>query len=184
MKWYTFNDSESSSTVNMILDHNTTDRVAWSSFSNGLYMREAKVALENDTSTWNSNINARLIAADEIAKITGNSSFDVNAEDEWFYFDSNNQTQTANSTNKSKYAWLFDCLQDASYNGANIECEGTRGYWTSSGFLKEIIMAGGSSMYSAQIWNVGSYGSLLSMGSNIASVGIRPVITVSKDIIN
>ena len=53
MKWYTFNDNESSSTVNMILDHNTTALVAYNSTGDNSEMKEVKVALENDTESWN-----------------------------------------------------------------------------------------------------------------------------------
>ena len=57
MKWYAFNDIENSSTVNVILDHNTTYKVAWNSSGNNREgMKEAKIALESDTSNWNEEI--------------------------------------------------------------------------------------------------------------------------------
>ncbi len=68
MKWYIFNDDASKAEVNMILDHNTTVGVGWNS-TGGVEMKEAKVALENDTKTWKKQ--ARLITADEIAHIVG-----------------------------------------------------------------------------------------------------------------
>ena len=76
MKWYTFNDEgANSSIVNMILDHNTTALVAYNSSNDNTSQKEAATALTNDTQSWNSSLNARLITANEVAKITGNTSF-------------------------------------------------------------------------------------------------------------
>ena len=73
MKWYTFND-DGSSTVNLLLDHNTTATVAWASTgTNANGPVEVKKQLENDIASWNGAVKstARLIEASEIAKITG-----------------------------------------------------------------------------------------------------------------
>ena len=103
MKWYVFNDKEGNATVNVILDHNTTANVAWNSTGNNSEMKEVKIKLEEDTKDWKNT--ARLITANEVAKITKHPTFNVNKENQdWFYLDSNNITLTVNSTNKSKYA--------------------------------------------------------------------------------
>ena len=89
MKWYAFNDSESSSTVNVLLDHNTTVRVAWNTSGQATDgMKEVKEALESDTKTWNTSLKPRLIEANEIAKIVGNTEFDatVKGKDNVFSF--------------------------------------------------------------------------------------------------
>ena len=131
MKWYAFNDDDKSSTVNVILDHNTTAKVAWNSTGSNIKMRGVKTALENDTSTWKNT--ARLIEANEIAKITGHPTFDASKENqEYFYFDSNNKTQTANASNKSTYAWLFDYTNLCTSYGCNKADSSTWGYWTST----------------------------------------------------
>ena len=178
MKWYTFNDEGSKTeTVNMILDHNTTAVVAYNSTGSNTEMKEVKTALESDTSTWDKSLNARLITANEIAKITGNISFDEKTSEwtKWFYLDSNNQTQVANSTNKSKYAWLYDYTDCKEY-GCNIEDSSIYGWWTST-------PVAGRNDYA---WDVSRGGILnnypTSNTSLGASVGVRPVITVSKDI--
>ena len=76
MKWYTFNDEgETTSTVNMILDHNTTATVAYNSSNVNTVQKEVATTLTADTTSWNSSLKARLITADEIAKITGNINF-------------------------------------------------------------------------------------------------------------
>ena len=104
----------------MILDHNTTALVAWNSSGNSTDgMNEVAASLTSDTSTWASGLNPRLITADEIAQITGNTAYDQTNTFafEWFYLDSNSQTQTATTQGASKYAWLYDY---------------TNGYWTST----------------------------------------------------
>lgn len=77
MKWYTFNDNKSSSTVNLILDHNTTASIQWkSSESLDDIMSKVNNSLSSNKATWTSNLNVRLIIADEIVKIAGTKDFD------------------------------------------------------------------------------------------------------------
>ena len=171
MKWYVFNDKEGNATVNVILDHNTTANVAWNSTGNNSEMKEVKKALENDTSNWKSGLKPRLITANEIAKITGNTGFDATQTgQDWFYLDSNNQTQTANASNKSKYAWLFDYTDGCTSYGCNKADSSTYGYWTSSP----------SKDNSAYAWRVDRSGGLSSNYVTGTGYGIRPVITISK----
>ena len=175
MKWYTFNDEGSKTeTVNMILDHNTTATVAYNSTGSNSEMKEVKTALDNDTSTWDSSLKARLITANEIAKITGNTSFDEKTSSDWFYLDSNNKTQVANSTNKSKYSWLYDYTESCEEKGCNIEDSSTTAYWTSSSTVN-------SPKY---VWIVYRFGTLDYSDVSNTNRGIRPVITISKSIIS
>ena len=183
MKWYTFNDEgENASTVNMILDHNTTISVKWNSKDSNREMKEVAAALTTDTSTWNSSLNARLITADEIAKITGNTSFNgaTSTRNSWFYLDSNNQTITATSKGASKYAWLFDYTHNCTGCGCNVTTVyGVVGYWTSTPLSE-----------SSLVWGISYLGRLESFGANGVSLGssetngVRPVITVSKSVIS
>ncbi len=134
MKWYAFNDGgNSSSTINLILDHNTTALVVWNSTgSNVSGPTNVLTQLQTDTSSWAGvptrtdfyNVNngtsnyainyntykSRLITASEIGAITGNTGFNetISTYLNWFYLDSNNQTQTATTIGTSNYAWLFD----------------------------------------------------------------------------
>ena len=179
MKWYTFNDEgENASTVNMILDHNTTATLAYNSTNVNTEPKEAATALTTDTQSWNNSLNARLITADEIAKITNNTSFngESSTSDSWFYFDSNNQTQTATTQGASKYAWLFDYTNDCTKYGCNIAESSNYGYWTST----PVVVS------SNNVWRVIRDGSLRISGdaSYTFFSGIRPVITVSKNIIS
>ena len=169
MKWYAFNDNDKSSTVNVILDHNTTTGVIYNSTGNNSEMKEVADILKTDTSTWKNT--ARLITANEVAKITGNTGFDASKENQpWFYLDSNNQTQTASSTNKSKYAWLFDYTDGCTSYGCNKADSSTWGYWTSTRKIDS----------STSAWLVYRSGDLHDVYVTDAGVGIRPVITISK----
>ena len=180
MKWYIFNDNELSSTVNMILDHNTTATVVYNSSNVNTSMKEVKETLESDTESWNKSINPRLITADEVAKITGNTSFNGVTSDsnQWFCLDTNvsdTKTYCSKAQGTSKYAWLFDYTNDATSHGANTNDASTYGYWTSTPIFK-------SPNY---IWEIRRDGYLCGSNAGHAdSYGIRPVITVSKNVIN
>ena len=169
MKWYVFNDKEGNATVNVILDHNTTAGVAYNSTGSNSEMKEVKRKLEEDTKDWKKT--ARLITANEVAKITENTGFDASTENQdWFYLDSNNQTQIASSTNKSKYAWLFDYTNECTNYGCNKPDSSNWGYWTSTSYK-------GNSTYA---WHVYRVGSLYNYYVFDNSIGVRPVITISK----
>jgi len=199
MKWYAFNDSGGSEapTINLILDHNTTALVAWnSSNSNVTGPNEALTQLASDTSSWTgvptrsdsysvnngtatytinySTYKARLITAAELATITGNSDFTeaTSPYTSWYYFDSNNQTQTATSTGASSYDWLFDYTTDCTNYGCNIADPSNIGYWTSTAVSGDSFRA----------WRVKRDGGLTNDSVNsVVNNGIRPVITVSKN---
>ena len=173
MKWYVFNDKEGNATVNVILDHNTTAGVAYNSTGSNSEMKEVKIKLEEDTKDWKNT--ARLITANEVAKITGKTRFDASKESQtWFYLDSNNQTQTTNSSNKSKYAWLFDYTNDCTNYGCNTSDSNTHGYWTRTPYTSKV-----SSVFVWSVYNDCALG-FGRANSNDLLRGIRPVITLSK----
>jgi type IV pilus assembly protein PilA len=199
MKWYTFNDDGmGSDKINLILDHNTTATVAWASGGNvsgpttiitklvsdtgawlGVPTRTDSYSVSNGTATYTINYStyrARLIAAGEVSKITGNSSFveSTTPSTNWFYLNSNNQTQTATTTGTSTYAWLFDYTNGCTSYGCNIADSSTSGYWTST------------AMYGRtdRVWCVDKGGSLSCPGTGIGGFnGVRPVITISKSVL-
>ena len=172
MKWYAFND-EGNDTVNLLLDHNTTAKVAWASSgrnTNGPV--EVKTQLESDTSSWNKSINPRLIEASEIAKITNNTAWTPSKS--YYYFHDNSKTSYKGDAGTNKYAWLFDNTKGCTTYGCNIEDSSTQGYWTATAHF-------GSS---TSAWRVRCSGSLSDSGVNGAdSNGVRPAITVLKDVI-
>ena len=181
MKWYIFNDREGVSLVNLILDHNTTARVAWnSSGSNETGMKEVKEKLENDTINW--KVPARLITANEIAKITNHPTFDSNQKGQtWFCLATNKKDLTSppycNKETNISMNWLFDytyCKEGSNDWGCSHSSTLTYGYWTSTPYT-------GSSRYA---WYVNRRGDLDNITVSTAYRGVRPVITVSKSKLN
>ena len=202
MKFYVFND-DGKDTVNLILDHNTTALVAWnSSRSNASGPSEVLTQLNDDTKSWvgtitpanytmdqstqgskakytidYSSYKARLITANEIAQITGNTTWDEKIDNSYYYLDS--KTTTASTTCKSgnttgcKYGWLYDrthknCIAFGCLNKSDKE---TYGYWTASSRAGDSIEA----------WHV-RYGANVSSNvvSDSSEDGVRPVITILK----
>ena len=173
MKWYVFNDKEGNATVNVILDHNTTANVAWNSTGSNSEMKEVKKALENDTKDWKNT--ARLITANEVAKITKHPTFDASKENQdWFCLDTNKPDTTnwcSKAQGTSEYAWLFDYTSGCtSYGCSNTSNSSTYGYWTSTPKKDDSTIA----------WVVYTGGTLSYSNVTNNDYGIRPVITISK----
>ena len=202
MKFYAFND-DGGDTVNLMLDHNTTATIAWnSSGSNASGPKEVLTQLNDDTKTWvgtetpsnytmdqstqgskakytidYSNYKARLITAQEIAQITGNTTWDERTASNTYYLDS--KTTTASDTCKSGnttgcgYGWLFDrtIKSCTTYGCLNNSDQETRGYWTASS----------CAVHSSSAWIV-YYGAGVSsdFDGDSNTFGVRPVITILK----
>ena len=205
MKFYAFNDN-GGDTVNLILDHNTTATVAWnSSGSNVSGPSEVLAQLKSDTDEWKGTITpsnytmdqtgqtsnakytidyssyrARLITAQEIATITGNTSWDekVEVNSNGYYFDS--KTTTASDTCKKGnttgclYGWLCDRTNKSctTYGCLNNSDQKTSGYWTASSRAAS----------SDRAWSVGYvvYVGTGNVDYDDTYFGVRPVITVLK----
>ena len=172
MKWYIYKDDGTNYT--MILDHNTTATIAWNTNNKNVSYEESNVKTEVDklvsVSNWKDT--PRLISTEEITKITGNANFDSSNENSWYFFDSNNQTQTMTSKGTSKYAWLFDYTKGCTSSGCNVEDSSNYGYWTSTTI--------GAASYGNSVWYVLGQGRLLNNSANNTGGGIRPVITIPK----
>ncbi len=134
-----------------------------------------------------SSYKARLITAQEIAIITGNTSWDEKSASDYYYVHDNNQTQYTGEAGTNKYAWLFDNTNNCTTYGCNVadSDSGTFGYWTAST----------NASYSNFAWYVDFYGRvrscyvigqcpLNSQFSIVANSGARPVITVLKSKLN
>ena len=172
MKWYVFNDKEGNATVNVILDHNTTAGVEYNSTGNNSEMKEVKKALENDTKDWKNT--ARLITANEVAKITGHPTFDAsNTGQSWFCLDTNKPDTTnwcSKAQGTSEYAWLFDYTDGCTSYGCNKADSSNPGYLTSTPSKDD----------STSAWRVDRLGDLVSLDVADPGYGVRPVITISK----
>lgn len=209
LKFYAFND-DGSDKINLLLDHSTTAGVTWNSndiSANG--PKELLTQLANDTGSWvgtetpqNYSVNqsnteskanytidystykARLITAEEIDQITGNTGWDVTSElSEVYYFDSlttsPSETCTYDSntstsyTSGCKYGWLYD------RTGTNCKIRGCLnnsdgdiwGYWTVTS----------NAMYYNSAWAVGGYGDLSTVEVDFdVYYGVRPVIEIKR----
>ena len=192
MKWYIYSEDENNYT--MILDHNTTARIKWNdSNSNVAYESSNLKAVVDDlvtTSGW--EVTPRIITAEEINTITGKTGFDASTGSSWYYLDTLTQTgDTFTETKRSRYDWLYNnlnkCKTDNTDYGCNIEDNniyegyGTAGegptwtYWTST----PVGTAGSGSF----VWRVDRNGNLITSVAYDADRGVRPVITISKSII-
>ena len=171
MKWYTFND-DGSSTVNLLLDHNTTATVAWASTgTNANGPIEVKTQLENDIASWNGAVKstARLIEASEIAKITGYPNWNNNR----YYFHTNSNTEYKGAAGTNRYAWLFDNTYNCTTYGCNVADSSAGAYWTNTA-------DSGSFNTAFTVYYIG----ILSHDNSVANAsgpGVRPVIEVSRD---
>ena len=180
MKWYTFNDSgANTSTVNMILDHNTTATVQWNTNNKNVSYEDSDIKPEIEKlvseSKW--SVTPRLISAEEVAKISGNTSF-TNISS-WFCLDTN-QIDNTSSCSKlqgtSKYSWLFDYTNDCTKYGCNIANSNIWGYWTSTTF--------GNVGSGSNVWMVYRNGNLsYDLANRTTYYGVRPVVTITKTII-
>ena len=173
MRWYTFND-EGNDRVNLLLDHNTTAGVAWASSGsadNG--PQEVLAQLESDTASWNKSINARLIEASEVAKITNNTAWTAGGS--FYYFHTNSESPYEGAAGTNKYAWLFDNTYDCTTYGCNVADSSNQGYWTNTAYSGNSIRA----------WSVNYIGYLYyNYMEYSVNGGVRPVITISKSIIS
>ena len=208
--FYAFND-EGGTTVNLLLDHNTIGTDYWTDAdtdSNATGPITVLNDLKTATTSWNGTITpenyrvaqtgygnymiayqtegykARLITAQEVAKITGADTkegllFDesTTSYSKRFYFDSlsSSESSTCKSgdTSGCQYGWLYDrthtpCKNRGCYNNADVT---TYGYCTGTS-------APGTSSYA---WFVDYFGGLGINGVDHSNfLGARPVITVLK----
>ena len=185
MKFYVYSDDGTN--YSMILDHNTSGDITWENSSTN----EVAVKLLEDTTDWQGE--PRFISADEIAHIVGadtaigfNSDDSNDSNSDGFYFDNmetcdyDNYNPVVNSTNKSRYAWLYDNTYECEDYGCNIEDSNSYssspiyGYWTSS-----------ATSYSFVAWSTDYNGCLIvtDLGLQfVPGMGVRPVITLPKSI--
>ena len=212
MKFYAFNDSGRDIIVKLILDHNTTAKVAWNKTYtndsgtkiNAKGPKELLDQLKTDTASWKGTVtllkytmiqtgqtsnakytidysgyNARLITAQEIATITGNTTWyeRLAANSSFYYFDSKTDSQSDTckygNTSGCSYGWLYDrtCLNCTTYGCLNNSDQSTSGYWTASS------RAGNSET----AWYVYYSGNLnYAMVYDSSNHGVRPVIEVLK----
>ena len=164
MKWYAFLDSENSNTVNLLLDHNTTAMVSFSS---------SLAQVSSDASTWNSEVKntARIIKEDEIASIVGVSNWNSNII---YLHDGSFTTEYKGAAGTNKNAWLFDYTNSCTTYGCSYQDSKTYGYWTNNTGI----------VIDDDAWAIAFTGNLrTNMAENSMLNGVRPVITVNKKVL-
>ncbi|MBQ2947333.1 MAG: hypothetical protein IJE04_05800 [Bacilli bacterium] len=200
LKFYAFNDN-GENTLNLLLDHNTSDDIIWTSGSNNMGPKEVITQLANDTNAWQgtespnnyegiggSNLKytvdytsktARLITAEEIAKITDNTSWTPNSS-KGYYLDTktNDASNTCKkgNTTKCKYSWLYDRTSTfcEDYGCLNNSDGFTWGYWTATASSRNYSIG----------WSVDKTGNLDFHYVDFNLIGVRPVIEVLKSKLN
>ena len=196
MKWYAFGDYDNTvGTVNLLLDHNTTPVAAWNSEGvNSQGPTTALVQLKLDTGSWSgveyrsdsyiftsatinytvdySNSRARFITMEELAAIK--------SIENW-----NNSKLSFGAAN-SGLNWVYDrtskeCTYHGCLSNSDSSNEFIKGYWTATTYLS------GSSILAFSVYEYGNtensnvYNQEDSYG-NMVGYGIRPVVTVKKNI--
>ncbi|MEG2011366.1 MAG: hypothetical protein RR067_05095, partial [Bacilli bacterium] len=174
MKWYTFNDINKRDEINLILDHNTTGLIEWNKTGKNIEGPKEELNLLVSENKW--TVTPRLITAEEVSYITRNNQFDIlqSTKDNWYYLETNSQA----TVNTKKYSWLHDrtsktCKEKGCLNNS-VGVPELQGYWTSSKTAKNDTDA----------WAI-TNGKLESMDVDTKTFfGIRPVITIKKNLIN
>ena len=124
-----------------------------------------------------SSYKARLITAQELAQITGNTTWDEKTANNYYYLDS--KTKTASDTCKygntsgCSYGWLYDrtnrsCIDRGCLNNSD---KGTFGYWTASSRADS-----SNSAWAVRFYAVVDSDYVVYSGYG----GMRPVITILK----
>ena len=169
MKWYIYSEDETN--YNMILDHNTTAIV------NSTDSSEVEKQVAADTSKWDSNLKTRLITTHEVADVTNLENW--LGDNEGFCLATGEKYETAeNGCSSGKYSWLFVNTYDCEIYGCDVEDSSAYGdiggYWTHlPGFDRAPYTT----------WYVNNQGALMPSVKD-KGIGIRPVITISKDVIS
>ena len=184
MKWYVFNDSEGSSTVNVILDHNTKARLAWNTvgqYGTNVAYTDSNIKPEVDKlvseSKWKSM--PRLITAEEVNKITGKTGWTNKSS--WYCLESRGHDVEGMPycNNSGTFGWLYDhtyCVEGSNDWKCLNNDTATYGYWTSTTY--------GNAGSGSYVWFVDRIGRLYIISASNANYGVRPVITISKSLVS
>ena len=124
-----------------------------------------------------SEYKARLITANEIAQITGNTAWDEKTATDFYYFDTNtssaSDTCTKGNISGCQYGWLYDRTNTGctTYGCLNDSDQSIIGYWTASS-------SANTTYYACYVY---FYGFIDETGGvSYSDFGVRPVITISK----
>ena len=180
LKWYAYLDSEESETVNLLLDHNTTARIQWNADNINVPLEESNLQSELDSLKNDSRwvLQPTIISAFDVADIVGYKEAtgnDFTNSSGWFYLDSKDKITYPTTKGTSSYAWLYDRLNGSINRGARADggVDMMNGYWTQTN-------AGNS----VNVWDVDVLGQCFPRNSANSNRGLRPVITISKSLLD
>ena len=192
LKFYIFNDYETSQRLNLLLDHNTSTGVNWDNSGDNQYgPRTALEKLQEDTGSWvgteqptnytdtiiNKKIDyngykARLITASDIYNITGVNNL-------YFFTADGNETETCKEGDNSGclYRWLYDRL--------SCDISGNCGYWAADAYLHSVEGVAFARLVRVESFNANgvtetSYRGIPVNGGGEQGHGLRPVIEIDK----
>lgn len=156
MRWYIFNDEKGNKDVNMILEHNIYKQSGYDI---------SIIRLEQ--LTWVSGLNQRMMSLEELNKITNNDT-------------SPDNLKTLGADGYSIYHWLYNYTSDSYSNPCNqLGCkyygENSSRYWLSTKTENYEI--------STRIYAVEA-ARLVTRVYRDGGVGLRPVISISKTLLN
>ena len=177
LRWYIYKDNGDNS-FQLLLDHNISEPVAWNSDGSNTTKKDVQEKFDEVTKAWKSDLNTRLITADEIAEITGKKSYfdstTSTSANGSFHFDTdvNNENNTCSKETPSgcKYVWLYNYLYECNNFGCTNSAQYSDklyGYWTDTA-------VNGSNEY---IWYIASERMGYTSAKDSTSCGIRPVVT-------
>ena len=203
LKFYAFLD-DGSDRISLLLDHNTTSTVAWSTISINTNVKgpiDVIDKLKKDTAEWNetlilsnhtykskkytvdySGCKAQLITAQELIQITGADKEPLNFKEEssmeWYYLQNNSQDE---KTGRGDVCKANGCKYAWLYDRTSGSCEKYGCLYNSN---SEISGYWTSSAYAKNVsyaWRVDSQGIATYSAVNDANFfGVRPVIEVLK----
>ena len=195
MKWFIYSDDGTN--AKLLLDHNTTARLAFSdsTIKANIMKEEISARLVYDTSNWDksSSTGNDIIKIKEVSVIKANDVADITGLTSWTSTSNGSSFKGLNSP--SIYAWLYNYTKNCESNSCQrqdntsyvgykisennfieINPGGMYGYWTNTERGLDT---------SSYVWVVGNSG-YLSDGTTASnsSLGIRPVITISSSLIS
>ena len=163
-------------------DHNTTATIKWYDSAEYKTLEESNLQSElNDSvddNKYDWNVPTTIISVTEVALITNykntNNNVDFNQNSSSYsYLDTNTTTQP--SSYLGTYWWLNDRTNNCVSQGCRISDETpyNYGYWTST-----IIDN------SSNVWRIHSGSEMSSRDTTFTQLGLRPVITISKSLLD
>lgn len=216
LKWYIFNDNKDATTLNLLLDHNTTSYyrpTQWTGCKKDTIGDVFQAALLRDAKTWHTDIQntVRMLTYKDVLKIVGNPDYTTVGS---YYFDNfpeGSSTCEENKTSGCKYGWLYDRTSGKYSTFSTIDCT----KWGCNNMAQSIVKPSSSSedevdinmnsvsgyelngywieyyfcnssntyTYTPTVYYKGKISTEYSVNTAYLRFGLRPVISIQKDLV-